>query len=149
MIRFRQSGTIAAAGWGRRLALLLIAVVAIFPALSLAVAAHGYDLVPAGSHAGHRHDADGAAHHPVPATPHHHAQDDKAADAGPSLHAGDGPGDGTGYDRNCCDACQIAAGLLVAATEPVATPRGMRIERRSEATPPAEPASTPSEPPRS
>ena len=147
MIRFRQSA-IAAAGWARRLALLLIAVIAIFPALSLAAAAHGYDLVPAGSHAGHTHDARGAAHHPVPAAPHHHAQDDNAADAGPSLHTGDGAGDGAGYDQNCCDACQIAAGLIVAATEPVAAPRSMRIVRLSEATPPGEPVSAPPEPPR-
>ena len=43
------------AGWSRRLALLLAVVLAIFPALSLAAAAHGYDFGPTSSPANHAH----------------------------------------------------------------------------------------------
>lgn len=136
-------------GWPRRLVLLLVAVLAVFPALSLAAAAHGYDIGPAGSPAGHAH-MHGAPEHVDDSDPHHHPQAmQQRADIAASVPRAIAPQDHVSYDGNCCDACQIAVGLPVTAAEPAPPSDGMSVVRLSDITPTGEAASAPTEPPRS
>src|SRR5512147_1872599 len=122
MIGLRHTN-VAAMRRARGLALLLAMVIAIYPALGLAAAAHGYDIAPAGSHADHAMHLHGAMDHAGMPLSH---------DDG---HFGGASGHHAGYDRTCCDACQIAAGLIVAAIEPVAATPGIRVVRLSEVAP--------------
>ena len=138
-----------ASGWPRRLALLLAVVLAIFPALSLAAAAHGYAFGPADSPAGHAH-MHGAPEHAGGSGPHHQSQPmQQHADIAAAAPSGNASDHHATYDGNCCDACQIAVGLLAAAVDPTVSPHGVRVARRSDVTPPGQPASAPAEPPRS
>ena len=148
MARSNASGISAAiAGRVHRLALLFAVMLAILPASSLVAAAHGYDGHEV-RHARQAHGAIGRAGRPD-APLHQSLMRSTAADIAANAAGGCAPDHGAAVDGACCAACQAAFGLVATPVEPVSSPRATRIARTAEVTPPGEPASAPTEPPRS